>query len=92
MGHPSLSLLGCISPSGRIGKKISVQSCEFIPQAGWAAASWVWGDKAFGTGILWWPCSCPREEEVSEVSTAHTAQPRDDFDSSCLLLLWLILV
>lgn len=32
--EPSLSVSGCISLSGNTGKKISVQSCEFLPQAG----------------------------------------------------------
>lgn len=31
---PSLCLPVCISLSGSIGKKISVRSCEFLPQAG----------------------------------------------------------
>lgn len=31
----SLSPSGCISLSGSTGKKISVQSYEFLPQAGW---------------------------------------------------------
>lgn len=35
---PSFSLSGCICLSGSTGKKISVQSCEFLLQAGWEAA------------------------------------------------------
>lgn len=41
------------------GKKISVQSCESLPQEGWEGWSKVWGDKASGQGLPWWLHSCP---------------------------------